>query len=824
MRRFNLFAPIIAIAIVSALFSCVDSDKNFYDSSYRTPNPMGDEFVAPNGFDWSTTTTTTVNVEADNEDAQYYSLVEVLDANPFSTPDYNVLAKGTAKPGQAFSQEVIYPQGITYLYIRKTDPRGRVAVNTLAVGDKQDLSVKTVRALKASTRSNEIPEKYPEESYDTTGAIELVGGANWNQDNHHLEGGKSYIIKNSFTGNINDNSQYSGIFTLFVESEWTPPHNMIQNANIIVLKGGKLNISNFDSFLIGDNSTLTIQSGGSLVGNDLKLARKTLMKNFGTVNVNSMKNLNSNCTLYNAHNASIVITGKSIGSQESTVCTTGLISNFGEFTIQDGALKLNSEDGMQLFYNGDGAVVNTPTFIIGGIGTNDGTINALKIINVGNPTFTNNCNLYAKESFNFSETNGRIIMNKGILAGGIKDDNFIAVPSFVCGNSGSTFELNNGSMIKAKVITIPGVNIIAGSEGTRSLLKATESVTTGWTTQFKGNLDIECPEGEFAKGVPSDNPNYTMEKSVVQYSPNGSKTIITSCSEITEVPDPGTAPKDPQFPIKLEDNRKYSYLFEDQWPLYGDYDMNDIVMTIKKRKLDLSEHNNKVEEFELEIELSAVGATKKIGAAIMFDGVLASDITEEVDFDDDDDDNTLIKNFNLNNYNIEKGQKYAVVPLFDDAHKALGRDRYIQINTISGHSNNVKKTKTISFSIEFDKPTLSADAFNINKLNVFIITGGNGTNRREIHVAGYQPTQLADVSSFGGNDDASSLSSKKYYLSKENLAWGIIVPTNFKWPLEYVNIKTAYNQFNDWVTSGGAGNKNWWNDWDKTKVFQTNKN
>ena len=109
-------------------------------------------------------------------------------------------------------------------------------------------------------------------------------------------------------------------------------------------------------------------------------------------------------------------------------------------------------------------------------------------------------------------------------------------------------------------------------------------------------------------------------------------------------------------------------------------------------------------------------------------------------------------------------------------------------------------------------------------MNVFIITGGNGTNRREIHVAGYQPTQLADVSSFGGNDDASSISSKKYYLSKENLAWGIIVPTNFKWPLEYVNIKTAYNQFNDWVTSGGAGNKNWWNDWDKTKVFQTNKN
>ena len=35
------------------------------------------------------------------------------------------------------------------------------------------------------------PEKYSEETYDTTGAIELVGNNNWNQDNHHLEGGKS---------------------------------------------------------------------------------------------------------------------------------------------------------------------------------------------------------------------------------------------------------------------------------------------------------------------------------------------------------------------------------------------------------------------------------------------------------------------------------------------------------------------------------------------------------------------------------------------------------------------------------------------------------
>jgi len=42
--------------------------------------------------------------------------------------------------------------------------------------------------------------------------------------------------------------------------------------------------------------------------------------------------------------------------------------------------------------------------------------------------------------------------------------------------------------------------------------------------------------------------------------------------------------------------------------------------------------------------------------------------------------------------------------------------------------------------------------------------------------------------------------------------------------LEYTQIQKAYSQFAGWVTTGGADNKKWWNDFDNTKVFQTNKN
>ncbi|WP_367279920.1 DUF4842 domain-containing protein [Bacteroides sp.] len=68
-----------------------------------------------------------------------------------------------------------------------------------------------------------------------------------------------------------------------------------------------------------------------------------------------------------------------------------------------------------------------------------------------------------------------------------------------------------------------------------------------------------------------------------------------------------------------------------------------------------------------------MGTTKKISAAIIFDELLASDIRKKVEFN-----HTSALNFNLNNKNIESGQKHMVIPLFDDAHKALDKDQYIR--------------------------------------------------------------------------------------------------------------------------------------------------
>ena len=417
-------------------------------------------------------------------------------------------------------------------------------------------------------------------------------------------------------------------------------------------------------------------------------------------------------------------------------------------------------------------------------------------ISFTNPTVNNSCSMEATISF---------------YANGIKlnlTQGYIKAPKMEFQNG--VVNLNNGSMLEAttRLDIPPGYATFYGKGENTSMIKSPIIAGQGFT--YDGNLAIE-----------SDNhveksphwTNFHVQNGAYITKIGESKVTIEVCTGTKNEGNKGEEPEEPKFPIIVDDTHNYAYLFEDQWPLYGDYDMNDLVMIIKERTISLNK-NNKVEEFKLSIDLAATGATKSIGAAIMLDGVPASAIMQPVEFSD----NSLIKSFNLNSNKIENGQDYAVIPLFDDAHKALGRDRYEQINTFANHSNNTN-VKNISFTIKLSN-LISPDELNINKLNVFIFVEGNRNNRKEIHVIGYQPTKLANTDLFGGNNDNSSVSGKKYYISKDNLAWGIMVPTDFKWALEYVNIKTVYSLFTDWVTSGGVKNQEWWKTFDSSKVYK----
>ena len=595
----------------------------------------------------------------------------------------------------------------------------------------------------------------------------------------------SYKITSDYNGTFKFDGYDGEIKTkVYVDATWTIPTTFqFQNGiEIIVMDNAKIKASGVMTFI--RNSMLTVMDEGNVEAENISFTNgaPAALRNWGNVSVTNTMTLHSGATLYNGG----TITSKDIAINSNTqIINDNKIELEGEFNLPSNfSLENNGEIyGKKMIANSDAVITNKNIIIF-------------ETISFTNPTVNNSCSMEATISF---------------YANGIKlnlTQGYIKAPKMEFQNG--VVNLNNGSMLEAttRLDIPPGYATFYGKGENTSMIKSPIIAGQGFT--YDGNLAIEL-DNHVEKSPHWT--NFHVQNGAYITKIGESKVTIEVCTGTKNEGNKGEEPEEPKFPIIVDDTHNYAYLFEDQWPLYGDYDMNDLVMIIKERTISLNK-NNKVEEFKLSIDLAATGATKSIGAAIMLDGVPASAIMQPVEFSD----NSLIKSFNLNSNKIENGQDYAVIPLFDDAHKALGRDRYEQINTFANHSNNTN-VKNISFTIKLSN-LISPDELNINKLNVFIFVEGNRNNRKEIHVIGYQPTKLANTDLFGGNNDNSSVSGKKYYISKDNLAWGIMVPTDFKWALEYVNIKTVYSLFTDWVTSGGVKNQEWWKTFDSSKVYK----
>lgn len=297
---------------------------------------------------------------------------------------------------------------------------------------------------------------------------------------------------------------------------------------------------------------------------------------------------------------------------------------------------------------------------------------------------------------------------------------------------------------------------------------------------------------------------------------NNQVTSVFSEEETIEIPAsgcngegnnvPADEPEGSGFPIIVSPDNSYTFLMEDNWPVYGDYDMNDLVMDIKlSYKL---EDNDYVSELGIIATLRAVGATKNIGAAIQLDKVKRTDI-QQVE-DDNSYQRELDGNIFVCSNGTENNQEYAVIPFFDNAHKAL--DLTTERKTINTRLEKDYEAdeKTFKVLIKFNK-NIQTEDINVNNLNFFIVTDGKKQARKEVHLKGFEPTQRASRKLLGSNCDDYNVAP---YLSKDNLIWGLMVPSNkntqFQYPAEYQNIKKAYPMFETWVTSQGNENKDWY--------------
>ena len=778
--------------LVTVMSSCV---QNTVDKSGST---QVSDLTIPADFNWSTVRQVSLTVNVDDQyDGKYYYTVEIYDQNPVLYSSAKLLAKGVAKNGQTFSSVVAVPQGLTSLGIRQISPDGVSTVRAVDIADavscnfKQTSAVSSVPSSSSSSSYKKVASVAAYSSIPVSDAdfpTTVPSGASVYSSGQYVSGG-NYLLNDGFSGSVsvgsNVNFYVSG--NISVSSFY-----MGSGSKLYLLPGAKANISFSGNSLGQSNTVVSVNNGATLKTGSLEISSGTKVLNRGTFQTSDYLRISSTGQLYNSgilsvsstlsgENASSYIDneGGTITAQDFLLNGSSNLSNAGTVTIANSTLV---SSGNAVWINADGTYT-----------TQNMEIDAY------NKNTVNDCKLVVNNLLNLNS--GNLTVGSG--------------GSVVCSNltmNNATVNLGGKAIFDVQTLATYTYNPKSAGYGfygtgtDYSLLKIKKAVAANnnqtYIINYGGNLQIEC-EDHPAVQVDAWNTRYTYDASVEWFAA-GKSTVsipVSSCSEGNVISSGGT-PTNPTFPLEVKPGISYTYAMEDLWPEYGDYDMNDLVMTLTPSYfIDAANH---VTSLVLPATLRAVGGIKSIGAAFQLDEVSSGNVAS-VTYSSA---MTAIDGsvFEQASSGVETGQTNAVVPLFDDAHKFLGVNHVITNTIVGGQS---AAPQTVTATIQFNSSAaVSEDAININNLNFFIVTDGQKTARTEIHLRGYNPSDKANKTLFGTGVDNSVTGAK--YSSIDNLVWGMMIPAAFNYPIENVSILKAYPNFKSWAESGGVNNQDWY--------------
>lgn len=241
------------------------------------------------------------------------------------------------------------------------------------------------------------------------------------------------------------------------------------------------------------------------------------------------------------------------------------------------------------------------------------------------------------------------------------------------------------------------------------------------------------------------------------------------------------------------EDRFGTLLFEDMWPFYGDYDLNDLVVSYQT--METANANNNIEEIELTLVLRAAGAAVRNGIGFQFNNVPPSNVAGVSG-------NRLTTgNISLNANGTESGQQWANIIAFDDANYNM--PSFGNVYPARTHVDYDTVRVTVQFVNPVPKAILGNSPFNVYSFRT-------QERDREIHLPGRRPTSLANTSYFGTHDDNTNPDSGRFYISNGNMNWALNVPYHIPYPQENSSFTQAYTRFGDWAESGGKAFPDWY--------------
>lgn len=707
----------VALAFSFMLAACT-TDLYEPDKEPTPPNPGQTENL-PKDFTWSLNNDTELIVNIDGLGEEKY-IVEAYVGNPAIDANALLIAGSQQKVNNkiAYKRNITIPDGVQTLYLRVTDNRQRVSVYGFDV--KKGTMVCTIGGSGVQTKSAAVDMRamkaeIPEVDYSYAGKDYIVLTGNKKVD---LQTGKVYLIPHGQTFSGAAELPGEGKASIYVEGTWQVTNNIqCETATFIyVLDGGKMEArsSRADISLIG-TARIAIQKGGELGGdkhpfNELYLTDQTSLVNAGDMEVKVIK-MDSNGSVYNT------------GDLE----TEDLITN-----------------------NAGNHIVNMREF-------------EAKHVSMTNGVIDNYCKF---------ESDKLEVVANGVInvapAGYMDVDHLIA--------QGLTLFMDAKSMWEGDKAQFKGQRSFVKGSATDYALFKVDNVdvqkNSGIVLEYSGMLNIDA-DHHTKNGNYNWEQWFTQTREVAFSEGQGFVEIDESdCNGNSGNHNPGTDPVDPDGDITEQNTLPYTYLFEDNWPQKGDYDMNDIVMSVELR--NTTSADGKVKVVDIYAKLYAVGAAKKLAVAFQLDGIPQGAVGE-----------------------AEPNQQYAVVRLFDDAHAELGSTPGAAVNTFTYDKGRIKEIhKHIEFATPLDK------GISFGNFNLFIVWGDmEASPRNEIHIPGFRGTNKAAKN---------PASSDTYISTSDGWMWGLAIPlTDFgSFPKESVYISEAYTGFEAWTK--GAGTPAWY--------------
>ena len=872
MKTYKIFGlALLALGVTSCQKDYFDIER--YQSIVTEAFPV--QNVDPN-HTWSVTATATANVAVEGDyDTEY--IVKVYRNNPLVDGYGKLIAHGKVKSGEVYTAKITYPRSDSILYVATVDEKGYRNIKPVSVQNGElnavfghatmngarsttrtetnslvniptlqapmalaaEILAKSVEANSANTNFNYFPDEYQQDY--------------WNNPDHNNAWepkGEPYVHTNP---DYVVNFKITGVWTGVIQPLANAGKRTIGvSSNRSECMEGKFNDQLGKGLVvetvartmyIGKNGKWIIPNGGwQSLGEEVKKPDGSSWGVTGILIVGDGGELVVNGTL-NLTNMSrlIVLPGGKVTGTGTVNVNNG--TNAGEEGYNGGEVSVaNFNQNYGIFFNYGSITSQT---LCGGAGgstfVNHGRIQVGKV----DPNYGQAANLQIKNNCWFEVENqllAKIIENgagayiKAATLGMSIGEGGEGLGSYLALDCNSTIHIDGD-------VKLNNTSIVGPSEGDYAMVEFGVVSQCNYTGEYNVRVDAGKVINNLYVYV-EDLENSAVNFKCMVFNQqgarpenrdgNGHATMIDNkqanvapidASECT----PGFTPEVPPTIEEQEEQDDvigYRFCYEDNFPEPGDYDFNDVVMTITP--LADTDNPNVV---NLTVSLDAVGALKQDAAALRLVGITDSELTsvectsgEWFDLQSNKrgqyNVDIIGEHLGIDNLGKVATNKITglyndvVIPLFNDAHLAINPegvqqsglvDRVFYNTTKDGVGVNVAK-KTITLKLTFSSSEAAGRIAGDN-LDAFIIEPYNSAYW-EVHTYRYKANQVfVNIK----NDD------KEEQLQVIGYPWGIMVPDkNFRYPLEFTPIGSykndisggAYSNFASW-----AQNQNVCTDW-----------